>query len=126
MVDVLVCSIDDRLSALLALNLTRRGFTVGQERWTPCCGSDQQALPAAEVVIVDLDCPEPSAWRGAARARQRFPEQVLLLLGYGWPDFGRLDALRPCGYLRKPVAIGDLLRALHELTPATQRQRAPS
>jgi DNA-binding response OmpR family regulator len=121
LVDVLVCGNDDRLSGLLALNLSRRGFEVRQARWAPCCGAAEQAPAPAGVIILDLDCPEPGAWRGARRARLLFPDQVLVLLGYEWPDFARLDALRPCGYVRKPISIGDLLRAIRELTPAAHR-----
>jgi DNA-binding response OmpR family regulator len=118
---VLVCSIDESFSELVALNLTRRGFSIRRERWAACCDAGETSANQADVVIVDLDCPEPECWRGGTRARRRFPDCALVYLGHGWPATERLRAVQPCGYVRKPFGMGELLRVLGELTPVAQR-----
>lgn len=121
MVKVLVCGVDEALSELLALNLARRGFEPCRARWAACCGDAEAAPPPAELIVADLDCPEPDAWLGAARARELFPARPLIYLGHGWPDLQRLRSLQPCGYIRKPFAVDELLRLLRELSPVPHR-----
>ena len=115
MVRVLVCSTDAALSDLLARNLARRGFRARQEAWAPCCGAPAAVSEAADVIIGDLDCPEPACWRGATRLREMFPSLPVVFLSHAWPDAARLRLLQPCRYVHTPVAVGELLRALREL-----------
>jgi DNA-binding response OmpR family regulator len=123
---VAIYSVDAMLSDLLARNLARRGFGVRQAARTPCCDHLADLLEAADVVIADLDCPAPACWQGVARLREQHPSLPVVFLAHDRPDAGRLRAWRPYRYLRKPLAVDELLRVLAELVPAGSRAQAPA
>jgi DNA-binding response OmpR family regulator len=118
---VLICSVDQVLSDLVAWNLVRRGFSPRQEPWTPCSQVAENPLVEADLIVADLDCPEPACWRGAARLRALAPHTPLVLFAHAWPARHVVQAFEPCRCLHKPFAVGDLFSAVHELQAAMQR-----
>ena len=108
---------DDETSlALVHLNLTRRGYTVFlalvsqvDAGWTP--------PDVADVLVIDLEAPEPLCWKLAARVRARSWAAVtpLLVLTVCEPYPEQLAALPAHGHLRKPWAVPDLIRALERV-----------
>lgn len=116
---LLVCSVDRVLSDLVRINFERRGIGVHQAAWAPCCGAVEGApvggVPVYDLVIADLNCPEPTCWRGPALLRQVYPSHPLVILTDCWPSSGRLSACAPCRYIHKPFTIEELLRAVREL-----------
>ncbi len=111
---VLIWSNNHILSYLVTRNLVHRGFDV-QEISLPPPGAPMETPPDAALVIVDLDCQEPELWHRAAMVRSALPGTPLVLLGHAWPAAAHLDRLRPCSYVRKPFAIGDLLAAVQDV-----------
>jgi DNA-binding response OmpR family regulator len=103
---VLICSIDLAFSTLLTQSLRRRNFDVQQAAWAPCHEEAQAGVPdSVNVVIVDVDCPEPRGWKQAMLQLRDLSESVpVVLLAYGWPNAQWLRARSPCGYVRKPFA----------------------
>ncbi len=118
MVTVLVCSVDAGLSDLVAWNLARRGCEVRQVAWAPCCSVPRQPLGDADLIVVDLDCPEPTCWRAAVRVREHFKRRPLVFLAHDPPDAGRLRRLQPSRYVQKPFGIDELLGIVRETVAA--------
>jgi hypothetical protein len=118
----LICSLDEPLSDLMCLALERRGWEVRQTRWAACCGDPAEGPAtgpdAVEVVIADLDCPGPACWRAVPVLRGLFNARPLGLLAHDWPSFRQRQAWGLCGYIRKPIALTELLRVVAELAPA--------
>jgi DNA-binding response OmpR family regulator len=122
MATLLVCSVDPTLSDLMRVNLERRSIGVHQATWAPCCGAVEDApkssAPLYDVLIADLDCPEPACWRGPTLLRQAFPSVPIVILTDCWPSSGRLKDCAPCRYIHKPFTINELLCAVRELARA--------
>jgi CheY-like chemotaxis protein len=116
-VRILVWSADGSLANLVTWNLEHRGFAVLRAAGAPCCEPLPPATPAPDVVIADLNCPEPRCWDGVSQLRERFGRQPLILLSHAWPPTHRLRAIQPYGYLKKPFAIEELLKILHQVLP---------
>lgn len=114
-VDVLVASVDGTFSALVRVNLERRGLLVHQAAWAACCGPRPWLPSDADAVVADLDCPAPGCWAAVPHLRAAFPQRPVLLLAHDGPGAARSCACEPCRYLRKPVAVGDLVRVLFDL-----------
>ena len=117
---VLVCSTDATLSNLLQRNLAERGFAVCGMAWAPCWADTQGVPSRSDAVIADLNClqcPEPACWQGVGRLRERVGSVPIVFLGHDWPDARRLEANQPCAWVRQPIAIDELLRALREVLP---------
>jgi DNA-binding response OmpR family regulator len=112
-------SVDPTLSRLVQLNLERRGFGVRQHRWAACCGlGETPQACAADLIIVDVDCPSPASWNAAPHARAVFTQPPLLLLAHERPSAAYLRMHDPCQALEKPFAVDELIRAVHALLPA--------
>jgi DNA-binding response OmpR family regulator len=119
---------DQALRDLLERNLHQRGFAVHVEE------ADRPVLPPADppseaasavvagsalplvlLLVCEVSEPEPVCWDTAAQVRALYGADVpLILLCDAWPDQRRLAEFQPCIYLRKPVAISDLLLAIAE------------
>jgi CheY-like chemotaxis protein len=112
MTTVLICSVDPELSNLLTVNLERRGCVVHQQAWWSCCEWVRDEQHDADIVIADLDCPEPGCWAALPQLRASYPQQPLVLLGYAWSVPLRLQHLQPYSYLCKPFGIANLLEML--------------
>lgn len=112
--NVLLWSSNRILSDLVARNLAHRGFEVRETTLPPDDTPIVLIGDGADIVIVDLDCPEPELWRRAAFVRETVPAVPLVILGHGWPAIVQLDRLQPCTYVRKPFAIDELLTAVQE------------
>jgi DNA-binding response OmpR family regulator len=117
--DVLVTSPDSTLARLVAWNLERWGFHPYEN--APGSSADHQPPDAAPVdlIIADLDAGETARWDDAYRLREQHPGAALLLLSHEWPQRDPLAALQPCGYVRKPFSVGDLLASIRQLAPST-------
>jgi hypothetical protein len=117
-----VCSTDPVLSAVVARNLEKRGFSVQQVDWEPCCAPKPPSVPThPDLVIIDLDCEGAGRWRVVSDLENYFPSVPVVILDYDRPDAGRLEAWRPYRFLRKPVGVHDLLCLLDELTRPGER-----
>lgn len=114
--NVLVFSTDAALVERLRSSLAVHGLHVRHATWAPCCavptGAEQTPT---DVVVADLDCPEPDCWRHATRLRRAFGSLPVVFLFHALPDEARLRAWRPSAYLRKPFAVDELLRVLRDL-----------
>ncbi len=120
---VLLYSTDAGFSDLVKRNLARRGLRVRQEAWAACHGGPGDVAPRVpqgmDVVIADLDCTGSACWQGVVRLRRCLGRSLpVVVLAYEWPDAARLGRCEPCGYLRKPFAVDELLRVLQEFQPA--------
>ncbi|MBI3973474.1 MAG: response regulator [Chloroflexi bacterium] len=124
---------DPALRDLLVENLRRRGYEVLEVAAggpTAMVAATPAAMPADRppvagpvppaqstsslILVCELSRPEPACWAAAARVRVEYGAAVpLVLLSDAWPDRRRLAELEPCLYLRKPVAIGDVLEAIY-------------
>ena len=106
---------------MLARNLEKRGFAVQRLNWEPCFAPRPAESPARpDVVIADLDCELADRWSAVRRLEGYFPSVPVVLLDYERPDAGRLRALRPYRFLRKPLGVDELLELLDELTADPQ------
>jgi DNA-binding response OmpR family regulator len=71
--------------------------------------------PPANVIVADVDSLSSSLRKQVTQLR-RFDESVaLILVTARWPNLSRLHAWRPCGYVRKPFNMADLLRVVGDL-----------
>ncbi|HEY7061087.1 MAG TPA: hypothetical protein VII06_06395 [Chloroflexota bacterium] len=114
---------DDTTSlGLLDLNLTRRGYAVFlalvsqvDAGWAP---------PAAhDVLVIDLEAPEPQCWELAARVRAQpwAAASPLLMLTVCEPYPQHLRAVAAHRHVRKPWSVPELIAALEPLLPGTHR-----
>jgi DNA-binding response OmpR family regulator len=118
---VAVVSDDDVSLALIHLNLVRRGYAVVvalvhhvEQGWEP--------LLRPDLLVVDLDVPEPACWEQAAWMRERsWARDVrLIVLNPCWPEAEWLNRLGARRHLRKPFAMADLVSAVEDaLTTAS-------
>ncbi|MCC6174015.1 MAG: response regulator transcription factor [Chloroflexi bacterium] len=120
---VLLWSADTPFSDLLAWNLHHRGYQVTQLHGGPCCDPTEPVSGAPDVVIADLDCPEPTAWIGAGRVRSALPSTPALFLAHDPPDAARHRLFEPCQFIAKPFSVPDLLSRLSQLIPSRSRCR---
>jgi DNA-binding response OmpR family regulator len=119
-ITVLVCGADGVLSDIVTWNLERRGFRVIQHTWASQYETPNPPVEAVDVVVVDLDSPDPSeCWSTADRLRESFRQLPIIFLADHWPGSDRLQTLLPCTYRHKPIAIDDLLAALRERLPCS-------
>jgi DNA-binding response OmpR family regulator len=113
---------DDETSlGLVHLNLTRRGYAVFlalvsqvDAGWAP---------PGAhDVLVIDLEAPEPLCWELAARVRAQAwaTASPLLILTVCDPYPARLAALLAHGHVRKPWSVPDLISALEHVLATTR------
>jgi DNA-binding response OmpR family regulator len=119
---VLLYSTDTRFSDLLTWNLAKRGFRVRQQAWAACHAQagdvPTDVPPEVDLIVADLDCMGPACWQAIVHLRRLARSLPVVFLAYEWPNSGRLGRCRPCGYLRKPFAVDELLRVLQEFMPA--------
>jgi DNA-binding response OmpR family regulator len=115
--NVLVTSPDSTLARLVAWNLEHWGFHLCADTGT-AGGDPPPASLGLDLIIADLDAGETLCWDEAYRLRARYPGTALLLLSHEWPRHDPLAALQPCGYVRKPFAVGDLLATIRQLAPS--------
>jgi DNA-binding response OmpR family regulator len=55
-------------------------------------------------------------WRTSVRMMRRRDQWMgLIVVSADWPEFARLRAWRPSGYLHKPLRIDDLVRVIQNL-----------
>jgi DNA-binding response OmpR family regulator len=124
-VSVLLYSTDSRFSDLLERNLSKRGLRVRQQAWSAChagTGDAPRQVPAdVDLVIADLDCIGPACWQAIVHLRRVVHSLPVVFLAYEWPNPGRLGRCQPCGFLRKPFAVDELLRVLEEFLAAAAR-----
>jgi DNA-binding response OmpR family regulator len=113
---------DDETSlSLVHLNLTRRGYAVFvalvsqvDAGWAP--------PEAHDVLVVDLEAPEPVCWELAARVRARpwAMAAPLLILTVCEPYPERLATLPADRHVRKPWSVPELITALEHLLRSTR------
>jgi DNA-binding response OmpR family regulator len=123
---VLLCSPDRELADLVTRNLARRGFRVRHEVWAACHAGPGHGPPESsddvDLVIADLDCMGSASWQAIVYLRRLSRGVPVVFLAYEWPNPGRLGRCQPCGYLRKPFAMDELLRVVREFMPAAARR----
>ena len=110
---VAIVSDDDVSLALIHLNLARRGYAVVvalvhhvEEGWQP--------LRSPDLLVIDLDVPEPACWEQAAWLREQAwaHHTPLILLNHCWPEAEWLRRLGAYRHIRKPFAVEDLVTAV--------------
>jgi DNA-binding response OmpR family regulator len=116
---VLVCSSDPALSDLLALNLERSGFGVQQLAWAGAWGKLKDLSAEVDVLVADLDDEqEVACFEAITHLRSGLNSKPLVILGHAWRDAHRMQRWQPCGYVRKPFAITEVLCVLQQLVSA--------
>jgi DNA-binding response OmpR family regulator len=112
---------DDETSlGLLHLNLTRRGYVVFlalvsqvDAGWAP--------PEAHDVLVIDLEAPDPLCWELAAWVRAhpwaRASRLVILTVCEPYPE--RLAALSAHRHVRKPWSVPELVTALQDVLAST-------
>jgi hypothetical protein len=81
--------------------------------------------PDAELLLVDIDTLPPTWRRDISTLRMRNRSAALILVSASWVDFARLQAWRPCGYVRKPFGAPEVARVIRALVPDVLQQTAP-
>jgi DNA-binding response OmpR family regulator len=94
--------------------LTRQDFEVTLTAGAP------SATWSVDLVIVDIDGLPLRWWWRLSELRVQDKSVALILVSSAWPNFGRLHSWRPCGYLRAPFSMEDLLRVVRDLLPSVQ------
>jgi DNA-binding response OmpR family regulator len=106
---------------VLSRNLEKRGFKVQMLDWEPCHAPRPANIAAQpDLIIADLDCELADRWSTVTRLERYFPCVPVVILDYDRPDAGRLSALRPYRFLRKPLGVRELVGLLDELTAPVQ------
>jgi hypothetical protein len=111
---VLIWSGDPLFVVTAASYLTRWDFEVVE------CPSFPFLERSLDLIVADIDR-LPLTWcKSLSGLRTRDESVALILVSSGWPNFARLHSWRPCGYVRKPLSMDDLMRPVHDLMSGVQ------
>jgi hypothetical protein len=70
---------------------------------------------SANLLIADIDLLPPMWWKRLSELRPRERFIPLILVSSRWANYAQLRSWRPCGYVRKPFCVDDLLRVVLDL-----------
>jgi DNA-binding response OmpR family regulator len=110
----LIWSGDGVLFANTREYLTQQDFEIMHSTGAP------PAALSVDLVIADIDGLPLRWWKRLSELRMQDKSVALILVSSAWPNFGRLHSWRPCGYLRTPFSMEDLLRVVRDLLPSVQ------
>ena len=106
---ILVVEDEAALRAIIARNLTSRGYRVTEaETAAAAIAAAQEAHP--DLILLDLNLPDRSGWDVLRELRARHLEVPTVIVSAVRASQGRLAEFQPLAYLPKPFPLEALLR----------------